>query len=50
METLRTHGLWAVFAALGAFSLGLIATARGETVNAVWLLIAAVCVYLVAYR
>ena len=50
MVTLRTHGLWAVFAALGAFSLGLIATARGETVNAVWLLIAAVCVYLVAYR
>ena len=36
--------------ALGAFSLGTVALHRGETINALWLVTASVCVYLVAYR
>jgi len=37
-------------AALGAAAFGVIALRRGETINAAWLLIAAVCSYVVAYR
>ncbi len=43
-------GIWVVTALLGAFALGTIALSRGETINAVWLVVAAVCVYLIAYR
>jgi carbon starvation protein len=43
-------GVWAVTAIVGAFALGTIALSRGETINAVWLVVAAVCVYLIAYR
>ncbi|HEY9236654.1 MULTISPECIES: carbon starvation CstA family protein [Phenylobacterium] len=46
----RKHGPWALLAILGAVSLAVLATARGETVNSIWILTAAVCVYLVAYR
>ena len=41
---------WLAVAVLGAVGLGIVALSRGETVNAVWLVIAAVCSYLVAYR
>jgi carbon starvation protein len=41
---------WLAVAVVGAFALGTIALHRGETINAVWLVIAAVCVYLIAYR
>ncbi|MDB5690339.1 MAG: carbon starvation protein [Sphingomonas bacterium] len=41
---------WAMLAVLGAAALGVVATARGETVNAVWIVIASVSVYLIAYR
>ncbi len=45
------HGLaWLLVAVAGASSLGFVALNRGETVNAVWLVVAAVCVYLLAYR
>ena len=43
-------GVWVIVALLGAFALGTIALNRGETINAVWLVVAAVCVYLIAYR
>ena len=36
--------------ALGAAALGKIALDRGESLNAIWFVIAAVCCYLVAYR
>ncbi|MDE3052351.1 MAG: carbon starvation protein A [Gemmatimonadota bacterium] len=42
--------VWIALAVLGAGSLGWLALSRGETVNAAWLLTAAVCTYLVAYR
>src|SRR5512133_4272696 len=41
---------WLAIAVVGAFALGTIALHRGETINAVWLVVAAACVYLIAYR
>ena len=41
---------WMAVAVLGAAALGIVALNRGETVNAAWMVIAAVCVYLIAYR
>jgi len=42
--------LWVSVAAAGAGAFAWLALSRGETVNAAWLLTAAVCTYLVAYR
>jgi carbon starvation protein len=42
--------LWTAVIALGVFALYTLATVRGETVNAIWLVVAAVCVNLIAYR
>src|SRR5215208_3960553 len=42
--------LWVLVAAAGAGAFAWLALSRGETVNAAWLLTAAVCTYLVAYR
>jgi carbon starvation protein len=41
---------WALVALLGAVALGVVALSRGETINALWLVVAAICVYLTAYR
>jgi carbon starvation protein len=42
--------LWAGVILLGTIALGVIALSRGESINAAWLVIAALCVYFVAYR
>ena len=42
--------LWACISVLGAAAFGVLALSRGETINAAWLLTAAVCTYAVAYR
>ena len=42
--------IWGGTAVLGAASLGILALNRRESVSAVWLLIAALCVYAIAYR
>jgi carbon starvation protein len=42
--------LWVLIAIIGAVSLGIVALSRGETISAAWLVIAAVCVYLLAFR
>ncbi len=42
--------LWGALSLLGAFALGYIALNRGEQINALWIVVAAVCVYLIAYR
>ena len=42
--------VWTGVALLGACALGAIALHRGETLNAIWFVIAALCSYLVAYR
>jgi len=47
---IRNKLLWIALAALGAVSFGIIALSRGESVNAAWLVIAAVCIYFIAYR
>ena len=49
-STLTRTLSWAGVALLGASALGGIALNRGETVNAVWFILAAVCVYALAYR
>src|SRR5438552_7942021 len=46
----QTKLLWTAIAILGAVSFGIIALNRGEAVNAAWLVVAAVCVYFLAYR
>ncbi len=47
---LLRHLPWLVVAALGACALGVVALRRGEAVNALWIVVAAVAIYLVAYR
>jgi carbon starvation protein len=42
--------IWIGISLLGAAAFGYIALARGETIGAAWLVVAAVCTYLVAYR
>src|SRR6267154_4116755 len=42
--------LWAGVVLLGTIALGVIALSRGESINAAWLVIAAICTYFVAYR
>ena len=42
--------LWTAVALLGSVAFGIVALNRGESVNAAWLVVAAVCVYFVAYR
>lgn len=42
--------LWGGVALLGALALGVVATARGEPVNALWIVVAAACTHLIAYR
>ena len=39
-----------VIAVVGALSFGRVALSQGETINAAWLLTAAVCTYVIAYR
>lgn len=42
--------LWVLVALLGALAMGVIAVARGEPINAVWLVTAAGCIYALGYR
>lgn len=41
---------WAAFSLLGAASLGVVALSRGETISALWIVLAAISVYFIAYR
>jgi carbon starvation protein len=50
MSKLLRALVWAGIALLGAGSLAWLALYRGESINAAWLLTAAVCSYLVGYR
>ncbi len=42
--------LWLAVAVLGAAAVGGIALHRGESINSVWFIVAAVCVYAIGYR
>jgi carbon starvation protein len=48
--SIRNKLLWAAITVLGAVSLGVVALKRGEPVNAMWLVIAALCIYVIAFR
>src|SRR6201997_1145945 len=48
--SLRDKLLWAGVILLGTISFAIVALTRGEAVNAAWLVIAAVCIYFIAYR
>lgn len=49
-STLPSKLVWSLVAVIGAISFGMLALSRGEHVNAVWLVLAAACVYSIAYR
>jgi carbon starvation protein len=42
--------IWIAVSVLGAFAIATIALTRGESINAMWLVIAAVCTYAIGYR
>ena len=50
MSFVRQHLIWLVVAILGASAFATVALARGEAVSALWVVVAAVCIYLIAYR
>ncbi|MGL4681140.1 MAG: carbon starvation CstA family protein, partial [Plesiomonas shigelloides] len=50
MRTLKEWGLWLLIALAGAAAFGTLALHRGESINAIWLITAAVSCYLIAYR
>ncbi|MYN08778.1 carbon starvation CstA family protein [Pseudoduganella aquatica] len=50
MQAMLRKAGWAALSLAGAGALGVIALKRGEAISAIWIVIAAVCVYLIAYR
>ncbi|ORW32804.1 carbon starvation protein CstA [Mycobacterium paraense] len=48
--TTRHKIAFAVIAVVGAVAWAIIALVRGETVNAVWFVVAAICTYIIGYR
>jgi carbon starvation protein len=50
MNRLIGRLLWVAIAAVGAIGLAAIALTRGEPINSMWLVLAAACTYVVAFR
>src|SRR5512143_615955 len=50
MNALAGKLVWVVIAVIGAMCLGVIALQRGESINAIWLVAAALCVFSIGYR
>lgn len=50
MQKLLKSIAWFAVALLGAYALSAIALNRGESINALWMVTAAVCIYAIAYR
>ncbi len=48
-KTLRILG-WSLVALLGAVSVAILAWSRGEQVNALWMVVAALCTFAISYR
>jgi carbon starvation protein len=42
--------IWLAVAVIGAFAIGGLAVHRGESINAMWIIVAAGCVYAIGYR
>jgi carbon starvation protein len=49
-NSLLRYGIWVVIAIVGAVCWGVLALSRGETINAGWMLFAALASYAIAYR
>lgn len=49
-NNLLKNAIWLLIAILGASAVGGIALNRGESINALWFITAALCVYAIAYR
>jgi carbon starvation protein len=47
---IKRIAIWGFVAILGAVGIGIIATARGEPIDAIWVLVVASCIYAIAYR
>lgn len=47
---LKRHAIWILIALIGTFSLAVVAFERGEQINALWIITAAISVYLIGYR
>lgn len=45
-----TRLLWMVLSCFGAWAVGMIALHRGESINAIWFIVAALCIYAIGYR
>ena len=50
LDTFKRHAVWLLISILGAFALATVALGRGEAISALWVVVAALCVYLIAYR
>lgn len=50
MKKILRITIWVLISLAGAFALGTIALQRGETINAIWFVIAAGSVYVIAFR
>lgn len=50
MHCLTNKLVWIALALIGAWAFGIIALQHGESIGAIWIVIAAVCIYLIAYR
>jgi carbon starvation protein len=50
MNNLLKNSIWVLIAILGASAVGSIAMNRGESINALWFIAAALCIYAIAYR
>lgn len=50
IKHLQRHALWALITFIGTSALAYIGLMRGETINALWVVVAAISVYLIAYR
>ncbi len=50
MNKILSIGLWAIVSLIGAYCFGVLALHTGESISAVWIVVAAVCIYAIAYR
>ncbi|MBX7490252.1 carbon starvation CstA family protein [Helicobacter turcicus] len=50
MNKILSMAVWAVVAFIGAWGFGVLALHKGEQISAVWIVVAAVCIYAIGYR
>ncbi len=50
MNTIKQTVIWSLVTLAGVTAFAMLALHQGETINAVWLMVAAISVYLIAYR